>query len=162
MTITLPPLRQRKEDIPPLVHHLMKRIARAYQLSPCLVSQDALEILMDQAWPGNIRELESVIRNSMMFANGKTISAKTLKSNGLLQAQQSDAKLIKSAKSSSAPALNSEEKLQLIACLRRHSLDKKLVAEELGITPKSVYMRMAKLGIPKKNSLLVKYLDGLA
>ncbi|MFO1462880.1 MAG: sigma 54-interacting transcriptional regulator [bacterium] len=161
MTIHLPPLRERREDIPALVHYLMKRMAKRYQLPPCKVSEEALEFLMAQDWPGNIRQLEGVIRNSMMFADGKMLTAKILKSNGLLQARRKGGSP-QAAAASPAPLASDkegEERRKLIECLRRHNLDKKLVAEELGITPKSVYMRMAKLGIPKKNSLLLKYLN---
>ncbi|MFO1519125.1 MAG: sigma 54-interacting transcriptional regulator [bacterium] len=159
MTIPLPPLRERREDIPALVHYLMKRISKSYELPICKIGQEALEFMMNQNWPGNIRQLEGVIRNSMMFADGKTITAKILQSNGLLQNRASP------SSSSPTPLHNPEdegERASLIECLKRNHLDKKLVAKELGITPKSVYMRMAKYGLPKKNSLLVKFLDELS
>ncbi|MCC6272930.1 MAG: sigma 54-interacting transcriptional regulator [Deltaproteobacteria bacterium] len=164
MTIHLPPLRERREDIPALVHHLMRRIAKTYQLSDCKINQEALDFLMKQEWPGNIRQLEGVIRNAMMFADGKVISGKALKANSLLQTKRTVSVLSFHSTNLEPPSKNISEsqesdKRQLLECLRRHNLDKTLVAKELGITPKTVYMRLAKFGIPKKNSLLMKYLS---
>lgn len=159
MTIALPRLRDRKEDIPALVFHLIKKISKKYQQPECKVTQEALEFLMAQPWPGNVRQLEGVLRNAMMFADGRAITVKILKSGGLLQGARGS--LQKASIGAPDPKEEAEnaEKAQLLECLRRHNLDKKLVAEELGITPKSVYMRLAKHGIPKKNSLLMKYMN---
>ncbi|MEE4258769.1 MAG: sigma-54 dependent transcriptional regulator [Bacteroidales bacterium] len=62
--LRIPPLRDRKEDIPLLVKHFLKRFARVKELD---ISNDALQVLMDYKWPGNVRELRNVIQRASLF-----------------------------------------------------------------------------------------------
>ena len=62
--LRIPPLRDRKEDIPLLIKHFLKRFAREKELE---VSNDALRVLMDYKWPGNVRELRNVIQRASLF-----------------------------------------------------------------------------------------------
>ena len=62
--LRIPPLRDRKEDIPLLIKHFLKRFAREKELE---VSDDALQVLMDYKWPGNVRELRNVIQRASLF-----------------------------------------------------------------------------------------------
>jgi len=139
---------------------LIKKIARDYDLPPCKVTKDAFQFLLGQPWPGNIRELEGFIRNAMMFADGKAIDRSLLKMNDLLSEQDGDETTMEEEETT-RPNLdeNASERAQLIEALRRHRLDKKAVADELGITLKSVYLRMQRHQIPKKQSLLIQFLE---
>ena len=65
--ITLPPLRERREDIPTLVYHLLKKHSAAQGKDVSGVSPDALELLCSQPWPGNVRELENAIERAVVF-----------------------------------------------------------------------------------------------
>ncbi|RZV39550.1 MAG: sigma-54-dependent Fis family transcriptional regulator [Candidatus Acidulodesulfobacterium acidiphilum] len=68
-TIELPPLRERKEDIPYLAHYFMTKENKVQYSKP--ISQSALNKLMDYAWPGNVRELKNVIERSIVLSEGK-------------------------------------------------------------------------------------------
>jgi DNA-binding NtrC family response regulator len=74
ITIDLPPLRNRTEDIPLLVHHFLKHFSEENGLSLRQISSDALRALMSYSWPGNVRELENVIERSVVLSSGGTIS----------------------------------------------------------------------------------------
>jgi two-component system nitrogen regulation response regulator GlnG len=73
VTIHVPPLRDRSEDIPELAHYLMFRFNQ--QLGTCVhsISSDALEKLQSHRWPGNIRELQSVLREALVVSTGPTL-----------------------------------------------------------------------------------------
>jgi len=70
--IRIPPLRERKEDIPLLINHFIKRLAPDKKLK---ISEDALKILMRYNWPGNVRELRNVVQRASLFADGEIKTA---------------------------------------------------------------------------------------
>ncbi len=75
VTLQLPPLRDRREDIPPLVDYFLNRFARGLRLEKPPLSQEALDVLVNYSWPGNVRELEHVVQRLMIFTGGYTIQA---------------------------------------------------------------------------------------
>ena len=78
VTLQLPPLRERREDIPLLVDYFLNRFARGLRLEKPPLSQEALDVLVNYAWPGNVRELEHVVQRLMIFTGGYTIQASDL------------------------------------------------------------------------------------
>jgi len=71
ISLTMPPLRERKEDIPPLVEHFLARFGTEYPRKS--VSPEALQLLTDYAWPGNVRELANTIERLLILAPGNVI-----------------------------------------------------------------------------------------
>jgi DNA-binding NtrC family response regulator len=76
--ITVPPLRDRREDIPPLVHDFVRRAAARVKKDVENVSADAMTALMNYGWPGNVRELEHAIERAVIVARGSTIRLREL------------------------------------------------------------------------------------
>jgi two-component system response regulator AtoC len=74
----IPPLRQRKDDIPPLVDALLKDICARYQIHPVSLAPEALTRLLQHSWPGNIRELASVLESSVFASANGVIRAEDL------------------------------------------------------------------------------------
>ncbi len=70
VTITLPPLRQRADDIPGLVHYFLRRHGTEFGLDDVSIQAEALRFLAEQPWPGNVRELENVVRKALLSARG--------------------------------------------------------------------------------------------
>jgi DNA-binding NtrC family response regulator len=76
--ITVPPLRDRREDIPPLVHHFMVRSAARMQKDVSSISRDAMSALMNYEWPGNVRELEHAVERAVILANTPSLRLRDL------------------------------------------------------------------------------------
>ncbi len=74
----LPPLRERREDIPLLVHAFLKEFARANQRAVTGFSADALEALQRYAWPGNVRQLRATIERAVVMCRGERIGLRDL------------------------------------------------------------------------------------
>ena len=72
--IRIPPLRERKNDIPVLTQHFLNEFSREGNRSPARISDDAMAALMDYAWPGNVRELQNAVQFSIVRSRGKTIT----------------------------------------------------------------------------------------
>ncbi len=74
VVITLPPLRERKEDIPDLVKYFLGKYAAELGVTNPSIHAEALDFLRSQTWPGNVRELENVVRKVLLLAQGYTIN----------------------------------------------------------------------------------------
>ncbi|MCC7343524.1 MAG: sigma-54-dependent Fis family transcriptional regulator [Deltaproteobacteria bacterium] len=151
LKIELPPLRRRREDIPLLVNHLIQKITRDFRLQACELSDEAYSALLDHPWPGNVRELESILRNAMLFAKGRTITPSLL---NLRPAAESDS----NSQSGSPVSEDRKERQLIVEALRQAGLDKKAAAKLLGVSLRSLYMRLERHSIPKKKLVLRKFL----
>ena len=78
ISVDLPPLRSRREDIPLLVNHFLEFYAKENDLPPRKLSTDALRALVDYDWPGNVRELENSIERGVVLSNGPVIGSDLL------------------------------------------------------------------------------------
>src|SRR5205807_3291389 len=78
ITVELPPLRQRKEDIPLLVEFFLKKYAEENVRSAPRITPEALRPLMAYSWPGNVRELENVIERAVVLSSGPTVGLELL------------------------------------------------------------------------------------
>ena len=77
-TIDIPPLRERREDIPPLIEHLIAQACQKHGYKVCAVSPDARRILVSYPWPGNVRQLRNVIENMVALAGGQSLGVDDL------------------------------------------------------------------------------------
>ncbi|MFA7382961.1 MAG: sigma-54 dependent transcriptional regulator [Desulfurivibrionaceae bacterium] len=91
VTITMPPLRNRAEDIPALAHHFLATFAGEYNRQGLVFAPDALPALVKRSWKGNVRELQNVIKRAVLLADDRPISARQLTEPG---AEASAAKTI--------------------------------------------------------------------
>lgn len=78
VTITMPPLRKRQEDIPPLAQHFLATFAREYDRGNLVFAPDAVPALVKRPWKGNVRELQNVIKRAVLLADAGPISARQL------------------------------------------------------------------------------------
>jgi len=78
MTIDIPPLRERREDIPLLIHYFMNQSAEKYQKEIDGITPDAQQMLMSFAWPGNVRQLKNVIERMVVLAPGRQLEIEQL------------------------------------------------------------------------------------
>src|SRR6185503_2746446 len=73
MTITLPPLSQRTEDIPDMIRYFLRRYGPEVGVASPSITPEAIAFLQSQTWPGNVRELENAVRKALLFARDYTI-----------------------------------------------------------------------------------------
>jgi DNA-binding NtrC family response regulator len=78
VSMTLPPLRERKTDIPALAQAFCDRYSMAYRTGPLRISKPALKVMLDYGWPGNVRQLRNVIERSVVLAEGEEITLDVL------------------------------------------------------------------------------------
>jgi len=76
--IHMPPLRERKEDIPSLVEHFLAKHRYSATAQPAAISEEALRRLMEYDWPGNVRELENVVERAVVLSRGQVITSREL------------------------------------------------------------------------------------
>jgi DNA-binding NtrC family response regulator len=78
ISIHMPPLRERKEDIPLLVEHFLAKHRYSATAQPAAISEEALNRLMTYEWPGNVRELENVVQRAVVLSRGQIITSREL------------------------------------------------------------------------------------
>ncbi|MBD3243484.1 MAG: PAS domain S-box protein [Chitinivibrionales bacterium] len=142
LQITLPPLRERLCDIPLLANHFIGRFNSRYGKAVRGVSQDALELLLAHAYPGNIRELENVIEHAFVFCTGDTIGASHLPPE--LRESSDDNQPLSLA---SVENFDELEKLYIESVLEETGGNKLRAAEKLGIHKATLFRKLRKLGI---------------
>ncbi len=144
ITIVLPPLRDRKEDIPLLVDHFVGRFNRLRQKEVAGVSPDVLETLMRHDYPGNIRELENIIEHAFVMCRSRTIRRAHLPPS-LQPDQQIDSGAIRSLADLEADFLE--------RALEQNRWNRAATARELGIHKTTLWRKMKRLGItPPQNT----------
>jgi two-component system, NtrC family, response regulator AtoC len=145
VSIKLPSLLERKEDIPLLVDYFLKRKAKS---NPKKVSPDAMVILMRYDWPGNVRELEHVIEGATVLCQGDTIESKDLWINPSLTGHTiTTARPDLQDDQGSAMSLEDIEKIHIEKVLKANQWNRVETARVLGITPKTLYLKIKKYGI---------------
>jgi DNA-binding NtrC family response regulator len=139
VAIDLPPLRDRREDIPALVEHFLT--TRQLGKTPCRLHPDAMQALRSYHWPGNIRELANVLERAQILAEDNLITADDLPEGMQLATV--------SAEPCSADSLNlAETERHLVQeALRRAEGNKVHAAHALGVTRRSLYRLLHKLGL---------------
>jgi len=142
ITIKIPSLRERKEDIPLLVSHFMK-IYQEKNDNKVIngISEDVLDILTDYLWPGNVRELKNVIERAVVLTQDKIITQKDLPEHIFKNSRIEDRKLTIPF---GTPLREIEQKI-INETLRRTKGDKEVTANLLGITTRTIYRKLHSL-----------------
>jgi len=140
ITINIPPLRERREDIPLLISHFLKIYQEKNNKIIDGISEDALDILTDYQWPGNVRELKNVIERAVVLTQDRVITQKDLPEN-ISEKRIEDRKFTIPF----GTPLREIEKKIIIETLRRSKGDKEVTANLLGITPRTIYRKMNSL-----------------
>ena len=138
----MPPLRERKDDIPILVRHFLKKFNRGAEVS---IDHEALAMLTAYGWPGNVRELENSIERASVLKRGDTITLEDLPDK--LKKEKSIVENIILNLPDEGIALEDLERNLIIKALEKHKGNQTRAAEYLGITRPTLIYRMEKYGI---------------
>ena len=146
----IPPLRERKEDIPLLTKHILDRLSRESGVKTPDLSEDAISALDDYYFPGNIRELENILQRAMTLCNGKLITPEDLQ---LPQHEDHlvDENNVNQIKEKGATALDSYlgniERQTILDALEQTRWNRTKAAKLLGISLRALRYRLEKLGL---------------
>jgi len=149
VSLRLPPLRERVDDILPLAHHFLHKHDHHGRLKG--IDPLAAQILRRYSWPGNVRELENVIERATLLAKGEDVTAADLPSelnNGVDGGRTPPMP----GKTFSA-ARDEFERYYILECLRRHHGNVSRAAREAGLQRQNFYQKLHKYGIERKDCL---------
>ncbi|NJD38180.1 MAG: sigma-54-dependent Fis family transcriptional regulator [Geobacter sp.] len=136
ISLTLPPLRERPEDIEPLALHFVKRYAARMSKELHGIAPEALRCLSRYHWPGNVRELENVIERAVILANGPLLTENLLPVS-------SRPEQARSAEPLPMISLDELERRHILAVYRQTGFHKSKTAEVLGVSRKTLDRKLA-------------------
>ncbi len=154
--IQLPPLRERKDDIPLLTSHFLKKYTSLYNLPPKKISDETMKILLEYSWPGNVRELENAIERAVILSEGEVIKPADLpeKIRNRFSVKVSDQVNL------SGLTLEELERRYILQVLDETGWNKNRAAQILGIDPSTLYRKLQRYGLSKSGSVRKETTDG--
>jgi DNA-binding NtrC family response regulator len=154
--IRLPPLRERRQDIPDLARHLLGRAARrpAEQVAN-LLSPEAVDVLLEHEWPGNVREMANVMEHAFIIAGGQRITPEHLPHHIRPSSGAPTLSLAVAPASSTTPGARTLREIEMehvLRVLEKHGGNKPAAAAELGISLKTMYNKLNQLQEERKTA----------
>jgi len=135
--LRLPPLRDRREDIPPLAAHFLRQHTGHYGKAISLFDEGAMKALLSHTWPGNVRELDHAVERAVLMAEGETIRAADL---GLRGGREASLRL-------EEMSLEDVEALLIKKALARFNGNVSHAANALGLSRSALYRRLQRYGL---------------
>jgi two-component system response regulator HydG len=143
IALHLPPLRQRREDIPLLAEHFLARIAAARNEQTKRITDEAMTLLVEHSWPGNVRERENALERSVILTPGDEILASSLPE----RIATPTAEPLVSSRTPVNPTLETVERAYIMWVLQSEGGNKSRAAEVLGIDPSTLYRKLSRYGV---------------
>jgi two-component system response regulator HydG len=143
IALHLPPLRDRRDDIPLLVDAFLHRAAEARGETPKRVSDPAIEVLRSFSWPGNVRELENALERAVILTPGDVIEVSALPD----RVTERRAEPLVSDRAPSTPTLDVIERAYIMWVLQSEGGNKTRAADVLGIDPSTLYRKLSRFGV---------------
>jgi DNA-binding NtrC family response regulator len=137
--IALPPLRARESDVCGLAEHFLRAFSNRHGRPQKLLSPEALDIIADARWPGEVRGLRQAMERCVIFSDGDRYEAADLRAAAAAAASDPNG--------APAPSLAENERALVTAALKRASFNVSHAAKALGLTRAALYRRMAKYGL---------------
>jgi DNA-binding NtrC family response regulator len=147
VTVHLPPLRERRSDIPMLVHHFLNRYAPKTHLQ---VTSAAMKSLLHYDWPGNVRELENCVARAVTLGDHQIIDVNDLPPAIRTEQPSVAAASAQDAASLSTTALAEMERMTILRVFEQANGDKALAGKMLGISRATLYRKLKRYNIPVK------------
>jgi two-component system response regulator AtoC len=149
INIHMPPLRDRKEDIPALVEHFLAKHRYSATAQPAAISEEALKRLMEYDWPGNVRELENVIERAVVLSRGQIITSRELPfgDHEAGEHEEEGGDEVSVEKSFFKKSVAQFEKDLIMKALRDANGNRSKAAEMLGIYRRLLYAKIKEYGL---------------
>jgi DNA-binding NtrC family response regulator len=148
--VTLPPLRERRDDIPLLVFHFLRKCKPDVKDVSQALTRDALQVLVDYDWPGNVRELENIIERSVILQTGPVLDVADLPEVLTRKLPAGGRKLFEGGPKVTLEEL---EKEYLVTVLNETGWQKKKASAILGINASTLYRKIQRYGLDKNATL---------
>jgi len=147
LTITIPPLRERRDDIPLLVRHFIDDFARENNRKIEEISADAMSALVAGDWPGNVRELKNAIERMVVLSHGTKLTLRDLPPSFRAPRKA------ETQKDALTPASSIKEanRQMIVAALEAHGGNRTLAAKQLGISRRTLHRKLRELGMKEKS-----------
>jgi PAS domain S-box-containing protein len=142
--LSLPPLRERKDDIPVLTNYFLQKFNSKFSKKITGVSDDVLKIFMDYSWPGNVRELEHTLEHAFVTARQATITIDQLPENLRRSNEAGTASTVKEETLGPDNVLNA---------LKKSGWNKSKAARLLGINVRTIYRKIEKYNLPAEDQI---------
>jgi two-component system response regulator AtoC len=147
IAIHLPPLRERRDDVPPLIEHFLHKHRYTPGSEPARISQPALQSLLDYDWPGNVRELENVVERAVILAQGGVITEHHIDfAGGSLRQVISIPQALREGKKLD-DLLQTVEKQAIAEALAQSDGNRDAAADMLGIAERDLATRIKRAGL---------------
>ncbi|HVE77915.1 MAG TPA: sigma-54 dependent transcriptional regulator [Gemmatimonadaceae bacterium] len=143
IAVHLPPLRERRDDIPLLAQSFLERSAMQRGEEPKRLAEPALERLQEYAWPGNVRELENALERAVILSRGPVIELAGLPE----RITEHRPEPLVADKTPANPTLETIERAYIMWVLQSEGGNKSRAAEVLGIDPSTLYRKLARYGV---------------
>ncbi|HTE43684.1 MAG TPA: sigma-54 dependent transcriptional regulator [Gemmatimonadaceae bacterium] len=143
ISLHLPPLRQRRDDIPLLAEHFLQRIAGLRSEPIKQLTDGAVEVLSEYNWPGNVRELENALERAIILTPGIEIGADALPE----RVTERRTEPLVSNRTPPNPTLEAVERAYIMWVLQSEGGNKSRTAEALGIDPSTLYRKLSRYGV---------------
>ena len=149
VTIRIPPLRERPEDLSALARHFLARFAEKHGKPVNAIAADAYQALLGYAWPGNVRELEHAMERAVLIARGPEVTVGDLP-EGVTRGRPVGAPAPVAPASPTTLNLQERERQAILQALETTKWNKQAAAALLGLHRPTLYSKMRKHGIPQK------------
>ncbi len=143
--ITIPPLRERREDLPVLTEHFVTRSASKHGIKPPKIARDVFKIFFDYSWMGNVRELENLVERMVVLSDGDALTREDVPDN-VKKPSSANGKLWFPLPSDPINLEDVEREI-IRESLRRHDGNQSQTSKYLGITRSALIYRMQKYGL---------------
>lgn len=140
--LSIPSLRERREDIPALCDYLLDRAAESMSREKAGLRSDALRLLMRHPWPGNVRQLDNVLRRALLMSDGERIGVDDLDFGPAPERRRATA--------ADRSAFEKQEAQRILAALEQHRWNVSAVARALGVPRNTLYRKLRKYRIEQR------------
>ena len=145
--ISIPPLRQRREDIPFLALHFVQKLSKDLGSRAKDISPGAMDRLLEYSWPGNVRELENTIERSLVLAGGQRLEVADMRIEAARNVSAASAPSQTQPLLPEGETLEHWEQMMIKEAMRRANGNKSQAARMLGLTRNALRYRLSQMGL---------------
>jgi two-component system, NtrC family, response regulator AtoC len=150
VSLRLPSLRERKDDIPQLCEHFLEKLARQFGRSAPLLNPDTVSLLTQWNWPGNLRELENWVARAIILGDADALGMELRRRLGVAGAQETHVPRTGSLKEASRRATSAASSALILRVLQANRWNRRKTAEDLNMSYRSLLYKLREVGVPQR------------